>query len=468
MAGANPTLTAITDENSRGGLFTQSNIANPVSGGSVSGSAANDSTITITLNFADGSPSQSQDFTVNQVMDETLTFTIPVGTGGMGTGTADGVVTGGGFDQGTGVLTLTRSNNLPDLTYSGFIFTPRTDTEINRLADGRIAASTTIVKSVNGITPSDNTGAITVPLGTPDLTNFESSNTVVFRQGTADSNDIAADARVRMQGNEGIGDNVGTSGANATEIVLAADTGLVLNHNTVTDVITIQAAGTPPQAPPTPVATTPPPTSAFSPSLPITTTVNLGDGSTLSNVDANGMTVAPVAATVTDPGGTQVPGVTVTGMDGDTSATVTIPAGSANPPGDYRFDVTTYVESTDGVIEEEMETTTASRPIPYFQSRTEPRTESDVTGGIAPAPVTAWSGSFTAIPGSGLLYLSVLDGPSGVANTVRFADQAMFPVRVSFVRPITVTLADGTTRVFNVFAMPGGAGQTISNFRTTR
>ena len=37
MAGARPTLTGVTDDASRGGLFVQSNVANPVSGADVTG-----------------------------------------------------------------------------------------------------------------------------------------------------------------------------------------------------------------------------------------------------------------------------------------------------------------------------------------------------------------------------------------------------------------------------------------------
>ena len=108
MAGAQPSLTAITDDASRGGLFVQSNVANPVSGSDIRGEVVNDTTITLSITI--NGDTQTQSFTTNQaaISTEAFDFTVAGGTGG----TADGVVTGGSFSGNT--LTLTRSGNESD------------------------------------------------------------------------------------------------------------------------------------------------------------------------------------------------------------------------------------------------------------------------------------------------------------------------------------------------------------------
>ena len=94
---------------------------------------------------------QTQTFTTNQAADSTEAFDFTVaGTGG---GTATGVVNGGSFDSATGTLTLTRSGNEQPIEITGFTFTPRTDADINTLADARIAAA-----SISDLTNVDALG----------------------------------------------------------------------------------------------------------------------------------------------------------------------------------------------------------------------------------------------------------------------------------------------------------------------
>ena len=148
---------------------------------------------------------------------------------------------------------------------------------------------------------------------------------------------------------------------------------------------------------------------------------------------------------VTTPAGDIVMGVTadVTGGVG----MITIPAGATNAPGNYQSvsDVTTM--SADGETRTTRETETINRFVPFYQSRSLPGSANDIVLGTASD--AAWSGSFTVIPGSQLVYVSVLQ--SVVPQITAFADQAGFPVRVSFVASYNVTLADGTSPAFNVF-----------------
>ena len=188
---ANPTLLGTTDDAARGGLFVRSNIANPVSGADINGTIINDSTITLSITI--NGDTQTQTFTTNQNVDSTESFDFTVaGGGGM---TVDGAVSGGSFDAATGILTLTRTGSQPEITIPGFAF--RTDSEITALANTAIDTSTTIVKSVNGQTPTDATGAVTITAAlTTDA--FENSNTVTFRAGTNTATDISADALFRF------------------------------------------------------------------------------------------------------------------------------------------------------------------------------------------------------------------------------------------------------------------------------
>ena len=454
MAGARPTLTGVTNDASRGGLFDQSNIASPVSGADISGTVVNDSTITLSITI--NGDTQTQTFTTNQAADSTESFTFTIADGGgNGMDTADGVVNGGGFNPANGVLTLTRSNGLPDLTYSGFTFTPRTNQEIEDLADDRITASTTIVKSVNGVTPTDNTGAITINPGVPDLTNFESSDTVVFRAGVTDTSDISADARIPLTGNDGIGAGVMSgSTVNAQRIVLAQDTGLVLTESS--GVVTIQAAGSPPAPAGTPAVTSPNPMSALMPAPEQTVTFR-GQGSD---------TVTMVASvSVTNPDNNPVTGVTSDTTGG--VGTITIPAGSTNAPGDYqvRADVTTM--STDGQTRTVTETPVIDRFIPFFQSRTDMTTATEITSAmISMGSFEDANDRITAITGSRVLYFAVITGSAGLASSITMATDVgtNFRVRVGFLRPVQVMFPDGIMRTYNVFRAPVNGGVTIGNF----
>ena len=485
MAGARPTLTGVTSSASRGGLFDESNIASPVSGADVQGTVVNDSEITLSITI-DGN-TETGSFRTNAATDMTVPFTFTNIGGGSSTGTAMGTVFDGGFDPATGILTLNRTDGFSDIVITGFTFTPRTNEEIETIANTQIGAAD--IQNLNNVpnpTPgttdnqllawdgtSSNITYVPLPTANVDQASFSSSGSTVEIGPGVGGAAVNLEARPEWEGNTGrtpTGATPVTGDVEVARMILHEDTGLVLTE-TSTGVYTIRAAMAAPVAAPTPEATTPPPSSALDENPPIVSTITLEGGSTLSNVDANGMTVAPVAATVTDPTGTQVPGVVVAGTDGGTTATVTIPMGGADAPGNYNIDVTTYVESSTGLVTEETDMVVANRPIPFFHSRTEPTTETMLRAGTigmnAQNEIIAWPGSFTvSAPGSGLIYLSVLN--TIVPQSTAFADQANFPVRVSFVREITVTLADMSTRSYNVFRMPGGTGQLISNFRIAR
>ena len=466
MAGARPTLTAITDDASRGGLFTQSNIVNPVSGADIQGTIINDSTITLSITI--NGEVQTQTFTTNQAAasTESFDFTVAGGTGG----SADGVVNGGSFDPATGTLTLTRSNNEPSIPITGFTFTARTDMEINDLADARIAAANIsdltnvdalgVAGTIARVNPA-GTGIefVASPPATVTANSFSSvDDTVMITQM---GNLVDLEARPAWEGNAntaptGTTTVLGTDTIQAERITLAADTGLVLVNNGA-GAYTIQAAGTTPPPAGTPTATTPPPTSALDVSPPQTITVTPTGGT----FDTTGG-ATPVRPTVTPPPGASPITPTTNVGTGGTTATVTIPGGDTNDPGNYMVMIETDTTGEDGMVVTETISETIERFVPFLQSRTV-----ITPTNIGTASQAAWSGEVTSIPGTGTLYIGVLE--TALPDTTGFANIAGFPVRVVRVgtAPIAVPSPSGTISM-NVFQFQANAGVSITNFRSTR
>ena len=463
MAGARPTLTGVTDDSSRGGLFVQSNVANPVSGADVTGTVVNDSEITLSITI-DGD-TQTGSFRTNAASDGTvqLTFT---GVGGSSAGTGGPVVTGGRFDPATNMLILERSNNQPDLMIDGWVFPTRTDQEINDLADARIGAAN--ISDLNNVPALGDPGNVLRVSSTtgqtewvrPDTASVSDSSftstggTVAITPNGAQVNLESRPEWVGNNGNAPSGTTTVLDGIDVEvgQLTLNADTGLVLVRSGGNN-FELRAAAPDPTPASAPTTTTPLPSSAIDPSPAQTITFRGAGGDTVTMLEMT---------SVTDPAGDIVMGVTesVTGGVG----MIMIPSGATNAPGNYQTvsDVTTM--SADGQTRTSRETETIERFVPFYQSRMEPSSANAIVLGTASD--AAWSGSLTAIPGSGLLYISALQNV--LPQTTAFADQANFPVRVSFVGSFNVSLADGTSPAFNVFRVPGGAGQTISNFRSTR
>ena len=306
MAGAQPSLTAVTDDASRGGLFVQSNVANPVSGVDVQGEVVNDSTITLSVTI--NGEVQTQTFTTNQAADSTESFDFTVATGAGGTG--DNVI-GGEFNANTATLTLRRSIG-SDINIGGFVFQDRTDDQVNDLIDARIAVTDidalrdvptigtagqvlSVNSTANGLVYADPSIALV------SANSFSSmDNTVVITQNGAF---VDLEARPAWEGNAntapaGTTTVIATDTVQVERITLAADTGLVLVDNGA-GAYTIQAAGTTPPPAGAPTATTPPATSALDISPPQTIKVTPTGGT----FDTTGG-ATPVRPTVTPPPGT--------------------------------------------------------------------------------------------------------------------------------------------------------------------
>ena len=401
-AAAVPTLGSTTDQASRGGFFTQSNV--DIVGSLQESITVNDSQITISINGVE------QSFTLNQADAETLAFTVEGGGGG----TPDGntFITTGRVENGMLILTY---NNGDDATPI------------------QLPAETDTTYAFDA--PGDGTLTIT-PLG-----------------GTAETLTITT--------NNGGGTGTVTGGTDSV-VIDGATLTIVIDAMGV-PTLTYSAAPTPP-TPPGGTSPDDVEDSVFAPAVPETFDFTINPGTGGGGV-ANGGDVSP-EVTRTNPDGTTttitVPEPTVT--DG-TDIVVTIPADDAAPEGDYEVTITPTITRPDGTTEviRDIPPATYERFVPFFQYRTQPTSAAEVTGGTASMAV--WNNEVAAIAGSGSLFIAVEDGLLATTVTqARLNDRVNgFRVRVGVVgSPITVTDSGGQSIVYNIFRTAGvEAGNTL-------
>ena len=469
MAGANPTLTAVTDDASRGGLFTQSNVANPVTGADAAGTTVNDSIITLQVSI-DGVEATGM-FSLNQQGDDTvrLVFT---GIAGSGTGTGGGNPVERGFIDAQDNIVLQRQDGSEVvIAAQDFVTQEELRIALGNIMTGGANTFADLTDTPDEITVADalqlvrvNAAGdalefVTPTSGSVAVSDFSSiDNTVVI---TDNSGVIDLEARPAWEGNANIAPAGTTtvSGTNTVQVerlTLAADTGLVLVDNGA-GAYTIQLAGTTPPPAGAPTATQPPPTSVFVASPPQIIQVTPTGGT----FDTTGG-ATPVRPTVTPPAGTgPITPMTVVNPGGG-SATVTIPAGDTNDPGNYMVMIETDTTGPDGMVVMSTISETIERFVPFLQSRNE-----ITPTNVGTASQAAWSGEVTSIPGSGTLWIGVLE--TALPASTAFANIAGFPVRVSRVgtTPIAVPSASGTISM-NVYRLQANAGVSITEFRSTR
>ena len=388
MAGAQPTLTGITEDASRGGLFDRSNVANPVSGADITGTTINDSTITLSVSI-DGTV-RTGTFTTNQAADGTVSLVFEnIGTGGTPTMGGGDPVTDGRLTNNNATLQLDlQSGTMVDINISELVTQDELTAAIAGIMTGPGVTTFLALTDV----PNDYTGNagrqlrvntaetgleffLPNPSGVTAADFSSADDTVVAAAGTGtDLGTVSLEARPSWIGNTGRGDNVGSTAQQATTVTLAADTGLVLNRDSATGNITIQAAtpAPPPAAAPTP--SVPDPSSALGTPTAMERTV-------IYSPRGTDMVTAVEMVSVMGPSGpitiTPATDVSITGGVGS----VVIPEMAATPPGEYTVNARVTTTSTDGETTTTDESSMIDRFIPYYQSRTEPMTEADITGG---------------------------------------------------------------------------------------
>ena len=433
---ATPTLVDTTDDNSRGGLFVQSNVSNET--GNTPVAAANDTTVTLTIN------EEVRTFTLNSAVDQVL-LPITIDTTGTGVDTNAHVISGMLNTSNELVLTTNDPNviippiSLASLAGVGnplmsLTFDNTTRILTAALADGTPIMSTLfgVVTTVNGVAPDANGNVlIDVPGGA-----IRGGNGIVELTGEADLTGLTIDR------------------ATGFEIVEVGDTGTYI----------FQRIGVaPPATDPGDSSTrTLPPTSVFdTPVAPEIVTTITG---------ANPIAPTDVTTTVTrtPPGGTPttVPTTPTTTVNPDgTVVDVTVPVDDIDDEGDYDITTTINVTPTDpnGDDDPIVVMTPFSRIVPYFQLRAQPMTGLDITTGTDSG---RWTGTVMTIAGPDPLWLAVQDGDLDTAVNNAFTNFG-FPVNVTTRPAITVNDSTGRAITYNIFRVAGvGGGITLTNFNT--
>ena len=428
---ATPTVRNTTDDSSRGSLFGISNVGDIVTGSSTprGGVAASDAQITIQIN------DNAQNFTLNQLNNETLTFNIDEAADTNTTYTlslADTTLTLTGSDG------MSSSVSLPDSSMGNPVTTIAYTQANNELAltlmDSSVVTGTLDVgvTTVNGTAP-DAAGNVEVAL--------------VAALGYA----------------VGQATTIGTSTLTFNSLVVDATTGLELIADGMGVRLTSMDTPIPPMPSGGTTRTIAPDTTALAPAPAPEVTVTPNNGvitsvtTTLSGVDPDGADL-PVSITQTPtipPGGTADP-VDITYPDSDTSN----PATDYTPPGVYTVTTTTTTDNdeTDPVTVTDVETFT--RYIPFFMSRTEPTTAQNLLDSTFVSEA-GWSNEITAIAGRNVLYFSTtaLAATTGVVTAMT---NTGFPVRYASIRTIPVTDANGDTLTYTVFRAPASAGVVLA------
>ena len=398
-----PTLGATTDQASRGGFFTQSNV--DVVGRLEDSVVVNDSQITISIN------GEEQSFTLNQAMAETLQFTVEGGGGG----TSDG---------------------------NTFINAGRTEGDM-------------LILTYN----DDDEEALRIQLPEDDDTTYTFSTdgngilTITPSEGNPQTIDIT----------ENSGGGTGTVTGGTDSVVIDGATLTVVIDAMGVPTLTYSAAP-PAPLPPSVIIPDDVEDSVFAPAEDETFdfTVNPGTG---GGGVANGGDVSPEVTRTNPDGTTTMITVNTPEVTDGTDIVVTIPAADAAPEGDYEVRITPTITRPDGTTDviRNLDPAVYERFVPFFQYRTQPTSATEVTGGAASDAV--WANAVEAIDGSGSLFIAVEDGLLATTVTqARLNDRLNgFRVRVGVVgSPITVTDSGGQDIVYNIFRTAGvEAGNTL-------
>ena len=415
--------TGTTENNSRGGLFVQSNLANNVSGFVVPTVTVNDATVTI---FQNDGTTEVASFTLNQADD--VNIILPTGTSGdpnnpltvIGVTILDRVLTFMHLDGTSTTITIPDGGGTVDL--------------------GPLEARVTALEAINAV--------LTVNSQAPDA-----------------AGNVDVDVTLEV-GN-------GTEATAATMML----SGLVINPDTGFQVVEL-SDGTfvfqriPTAGPSTPATRntilTPPPGDIFG---------GTPDVIPMTTITGGGVTPGTTPTTTVTLGGNPItvqPGPP--SINGDrTVVTTTIDGTTVDSPGDYEVTTTIRVTPTDTTSPPTTitERETFTRFVPYYVVRTEPMDES-MLAALMPEATEFDPASFTTPDGTGAAFL-IIDSTI-VPNTAdrAFGDVRGFPVTWERrTRPggpttsIIRTDANNTSYTYDIYRANIIGSEPITNFRVT-
>jgi len=482
---ANPTLAATTEDNSRGGLFVRSNVANPVAGADISGIAVNDSTITITLNYADGT-SESESFTLNQSNPnpDVLTFTVP-GSAGGGSGGPTNAFNAVEFDTtDPDVLIFTRADG-----------TGTQNINLSRFDDGTAIAQaiananiprdfTALMDTPDTITTSNTGQYLTanaagdelvwapLPGNVLNTADFESSDMTIADSAGTQTGRINLAARPLWTGNTNRGGITGN--VNATRIVLDASTNLILRDDG-SGVYTITTPGAAPAQGNAGVALTVPQVeTAFTTPPPPSGTVNADPGTTITTVTGritNEDMSVDVSAT------TRIENMGDTAVITFPASTTDRGAGDYGNDGTYTVTTMTTVTTPETVDNPRTITTmeTFNRFVPFYQVRrtTVPTTLAHLQAGTESTAAFDNTTGISTIAGDdandGNLYFATTVLTNTNINACTNTSLFGFEIIVEHVGTISTTDYGGDPLTYNVFQIFGinTDMQVLNNFRVS-
>ena len=428
------TSTGTTENNSRGGLFVQSNLANNVSGFVVPTVTVNDATIRIVQGTTELGA-----FTLNQSNNDTIMIPESTGTGSGPATIPDGTVIGAAYAAGTPTSTLT-------LTIQGLVdplvipIPAGLDAAaVQVLIDASIAAIDVGVRTVNGMAP-DAAGNVDITVGA-DI--------------NVGNGDMAADANMMLSG-----------------LVIDPDTNFRIRELADGTFIFEGIPTTPPGPNPVPATTrttlVPPPMDIFEATPDAVPTTTITEGTVTPNT-------TPTTTVTID--GTPVTTTPTTEVNPDrTTVTTTIPGTDIDSPGDYEITTTIRVTPDDPTSPPTTvtETETFTRFVPYYVVRgVEPTTPDAVRALTAEATEFNTASFVTPAGDTGSVFLIIDSATLPNTNDRAFGDVRGFPVtwerRTRTGGPIgnhiTLTDANGTNYEYDVYRANIVGSQTISNFR---
>ena len=466
---ADPVLAATTEDNSRGGLFNRSNTGNPVSGINVVTESPNNATISITLNYADGTD-ETRSFTTDQATNGDLQFTIP-GTTNQGGGGGDEIhVTGGTVSMDGTMLTL-HLNNGSDATpidLTRLASQSELDTVSMSIPENFFQLNDTPTEAeldagngmVLGVNADGNIILTAAPPATVNMNSFSSTDMSI----EITENGAQVNLEAQPTWNQPVWTNGGNRGsitgsAQVSEIRLGQNTGFVIKE--VTGSPGVYLIDTPDAAPVQAGAPTVPEiprTSALTASPAVTETITANGGTFANTGDVTATLTAPDEMTrITIPAPMFTPG--------DTTADIMIPMGATNEVGDYTLSVTTTTTPTDMTQMPSTDTVTRmiDRFYPVLQSRAE-ITAANAMSAIV-MPPAEFTGTITATTGSGVLYFAVPETVTALTSSTVSADTNRgYPVRIGFVGTISITLPGSGSITYNQFRAPVPAGVELISF----
>jgi len=468
-----PTSIGTTDDASLGGIFSRTNLANPISGADVNGTPVNDSTITLSVSI-DGIV-QTGTFTTNQANDETVSLAF-TGIGGAGGGTGGGDPVTSGSIVGNNIKLLLQSGSEVDIDITDLVTTPELATAIAALNIPTMLTDLGQVPNALGTTGQilqvDQAGTslefANAPSASVSVASFDNSGNVDFTAGTGST------VEANYQGLGASGTGLSTSITSGVQSINVTATGLSLSFNSTTGALTIGNTGAPTPAAGARESLTAPPGNALMAPTPPTLTITPNSGTTVDTLTSmitgtvNGTSISIPANTITIP--TAVSGTTP-------PITVTFPA-STTGAGDYA-DPGTYTVETTGTGTNPDGTTTSlnipdqtfTRFLPFFFVRgTQPASQTDLTAGTessAALNVAADESFNVTVPaGTGNLYLAAPASLLSGTYTVRASNPTTgFRLNNRMVTPaisVTPTGTGATATSYNIYQIAGSAvGSTI-------